>query len=122
MGARIYLLDGDSALVPMEEAPYDSERLLQVLLAKHQDLLVGESRQWVLFSECEKRFDLMTQPSGQMRLQKGIAPPDQLGRAGLVGLRMTGPQRVRPGEASFARRQTSRSHLARPVPACSAQA
>jgi len=49
MGARIYLLDGDSALVPMEEAPYDSEALLQEPLACHQDLLVGEGRQRVVF-------------------------------------------------------------------------
>jgi hypothetical protein len=52
--SRIYLLHDDAALVAMQEQPYDSERLLQELLAKHPDLLAGEQvdahepRRWVL--------------------------------------------------------------------------
>ena len=54
MAGRIYLLKDDSSLLAMEEAPYDSERLLQKLLANHPDLLAGEQidvdepRRWLL--------------------------------------------------------------------------
>jgi hypothetical protein len=51
---KIYLLSDNAALIPMEETPYDSERLLQELLATHPDLLAGEQidndapRRWLL--------------------------------------------------------------------------
>src|SRR4051812_23558565 len=55
MTGRIYRLDDDNSnLLPMDEAPYDSEKLLQELLAKYPDLLAGEQinsdepRRWVL--------------------------------------------------------------------------
>ena len=54
MAGRIYLLNEDSKLLAMEEAPYDSESLLQKLLADHPDLLAGdqidaeEPRRWLL--------------------------------------------------------------------------
>lgn len=54
MAGRIYLLDGESKLIAMEESPYDSETLLQKLLADHPDLLAGdqinveEPRRWLL--------------------------------------------------------------------------
>ena len=54
MAGRIYLLDNSSQLVPMDEAHYDSERLLQESLAKYPDLLAGEQinseqpRRWLL--------------------------------------------------------------------------
>jgi hypothetical protein len=54
VAGRIYLLKEDSKLLAMEEAPYDSERLLQKLLADHPDLLAGdqidaeEPRRWLL--------------------------------------------------------------------------
>jgi hypothetical protein len=50
----IYLLRGDDDLVAMQEQPYDSEALLQSLLAKHPSLLAGdqlpgsEPRRWLL--------------------------------------------------------------------------
>ncbi len=56
MAGRIYLLGGESKLIAMEEAPYDSETLLQKLLADHPDLLAGEQinaeepRRWLLVS------------------------------------------------------------------------
>ena len=56
MAGRIYLLGGESRLIAMEEAPYDSETLLQELLADHPDLLAGdqidaeEPRRWLLVS------------------------------------------------------------------------
>ena len=54
MSGRIYLLNDKSELTPMEEAPYDSELLLQEMLASHPDLLAGEQinsedpRRWLL--------------------------------------------------------------------------
>ena len=54
MAGRIYLLKEDSKLLAMEEAPYDSESLLQKLLSDHPDLLAGdqidaeEPRRWLL--------------------------------------------------------------------------
>jgi hypothetical protein len=54
MSGSIYLLDGDGGLVPMGETEYDSEDLLQGLLAKHADLLAGDQidpdrpRRWLL--------------------------------------------------------------------------
>jgi hypothetical protein len=54
VAGRIYLLKEDSKLLAMEEASYDSERLLQKLLADHPDLLAGdqidaeEPRRWLL--------------------------------------------------------------------------
>lgn len=56
MSGRIYLLGEDEKLVPMDEALYDSERLLQELLANHPDLLSGEQinadepRRWLLIT------------------------------------------------------------------------
>ena len=54
MAGRIYLLNADSHLMAMDETAYDSERLLQELLARHSDLLAGEQinvddpRRWLL--------------------------------------------------------------------------
>jgi len=54
MAGRIYLLGDRSDLVPMDETPYDSEQILQKLLADYPDLLSGdkneghESRRWLL--------------------------------------------------------------------------
>ena len=56
MAGRIYLLNGESKLIAMEESPYDSESLLQKLLADHPDLLAGdqinaeEPRRWLLIT------------------------------------------------------------------------
>ena len=54
MAGRIYLLNGESNLIAMEESAYDFESLLQKLLADHPDLLAGEQinaalpRRWLL--------------------------------------------------------------------------
>jgi len=54
MPGRIYLLNDNSSLIAMEEAAYDSEGLLQGLLAEHPDLLAGDQinaeqpRRWML--------------------------------------------------------------------------
>jgi hypothetical protein len=50
----IFLLRGGDELVPMTEAPYDTEDVLQELLAKFPDLLAGDqfagadARRWIL--------------------------------------------------------------------------
>ena len=54
MTGGMYLLQGDDDLIAMTEAPYDSEDVLQALLAKYPDLLAGdqlpgsEPRRWLL--------------------------------------------------------------------------
>jgi hypothetical protein len=49
MGKKIYLIDDNETLRPLEESPYDSEDLLQKLLASYPDLLGGEGHgQWLL--------------------------------------------------------------------------
>ena len=54
MSGGVFLLRGDDDLVPMAEAPYDSEDVLQGLIAKFPDLLAGdqlaggEARRWIL--------------------------------------------------------------------------
>jgi hypothetical protein len=54
MPGKIYLLTDESQLHAMEEAPYDSEKLLQEMLAKYPDFLAGEQinsenpRRWLL--------------------------------------------------------------------------
>ena len=56
MGGSIFLIQGDGGLVPMSERPYDSEDLLQRLLAEYPDILAGdqmnseEPRRWLLVS------------------------------------------------------------------------
>lgn len=54
MAGGVYLLRGDDDFLPMTEAPYDSEDVLQALIAKFPDLLAGdqlpgaEPRRWLL--------------------------------------------------------------------------
>src|SRR4051794_9080712 len=54
MTGRIYLIKDDQHLTSMDETPYDSENLLQEMLAKYPDLLAGEQinsdvpRRWLL--------------------------------------------------------------------------
>ncbi|MBI4505503.1 MAG: hypothetical protein HY691_08210 [Chloroflexi bacterium] len=56
MGGRIYLIQGESQLVPMVEQEYDAEDRLQELLASYPDLLAGDQmdstapRRWLLVS------------------------------------------------------------------------
>lgn len=56
MAGRIYQIGENSQLIALEETPYDSERILQELLAKHGDLLAGDQidstnpRRWLLIA------------------------------------------------------------------------
>lgn len=53
MAGKIYLLSEDSDLMAMEEAPYDTEKLLQEMLAKHPDLLAGDQINSDDFYRCQ---------------------------------------------------------------------
>src|SRR5437868_13860039 len=54
MSGSIFLLQGDAKLVQMDESPYESEALLQRLLAQYPQLLAGDQidstnpRRWLL--------------------------------------------------------------------------
>jgi hypothetical protein len=56
MGSGMFLIQADGQLVEMSEQPYDSEDLLQELLAKYPNLLAGDQiddtnpRRWLLIS------------------------------------------------------------------------
>lgn len=56
MAGDIFLLQNDDTLVELNEAAYETEALLQILLAKYPDLLAGkqinpaEPRRWLLIS------------------------------------------------------------------------
>src|SRR4051794_21450839 len=56
MGSGIFLIQNDGQLVEMSEQPYDSEDLLQRLLAEYPNLLAGDQidsespRRWLLVS------------------------------------------------------------------------
>lgn len=56
MGQKIYLIQPNQKLAPMEEQPYASEELLQSLLEDYPDLLAGDQmseenpRRWLLIS------------------------------------------------------------------------
>lgn len=56
MSGRIFHLNENGEATPLEETKYDSEKLLQELLARHPDLLAGEQinrqepRRWLLVS------------------------------------------------------------------------
>jgi hypothetical protein len=54
MVGGVFLIQNDDSLLEMEEKPYDSESLLQELLAKYPNLLAGsqidenDPRRWLL--------------------------------------------------------------------------
>ena len=56
MGGGIFLIKDDETLIEMSEKEYDSEELLQELLAKYPNLLAGDQidsenpRRWLLVS------------------------------------------------------------------------
>ncbi|MFC2079515.1 hypothetical protein ACFLSZ_06015 [Candidatus Bipolaricaulota bacterium] len=60
MAGGIYLVSDDDELVEMNEAPYDSEAILQQLLAKYPNLLAGDQ----MDSEKPRRWLLVTREMG----------------------------------------------------------
>ena len=80
MSGRIYLLNEKSDLMAMEEAPYDSEKLLQEMLAKHPDLLAGEQinsdepRRWLLVTrEMAVPFEVLTTDDALEKLKAAVS-------------------------------------------------
>ena len=73
MTGRIYLLQEDGALQPLDERPYANEGLLQGLLADYPDLLAGDQidealpRRWLLVAR-EAGVPLRQEGSDQMSL------------------------------------------------------
>ena len=71
MTGSIFLLAPDQALAEMKEAPYDTEAVLQALLADHPALLAGEQidpespRRWLLVA---REWAVIDPETGEQRL------------------------------------------------------
>lgn len=98
MTAQIYLLGDDAKLLEMREAPYDSESLLQELLAKYPNLLAGEQmdletpRRWVLVS---REFGVPGEDAGSNRWSLDHLFIDQDGVPTLVEVKRSTDTRIR---------------------------
>ena len=98
MTAQIYLLGDDAKLLSMSEAPYDSESLLQELLAKYPNLLAGEQmdlekpRRWVLVS---REFGVPGEEDGANRWSLDHLFIDQDGVPTLVEVKRSTDTRIR---------------------------
>lgn len=97
MNGRIFLLDGDD-LRPMDEQPYDSEDLLQRLLAKHPDLLAGDQiddtdpRRWLLV---EREVGVPDRDGAESRWSVDHLFLDQDGIPTLVEVKRASDTRIR---------------------------
>ena len=96
MAGGIYLVQGDD-LVPMTEQPYESEDLLQQLLARHPQLLAGDQdsaslRRWLLISREMAVPDVQDGP-GRWSLDHLFI--DQDGIPTLVGVKRSTDTRIR---------------------------
>ncbi len=97
MNGRIFLLDGDD-LRPMDEQPYDSEDLLQRLLAKHPDLLAGDQiddtdpRRWLLV---QREAGVPDRDDGDSRWSVDHLFLDQDGIPTLVEVKRSSDTRIR---------------------------
>jgi hypothetical protein len=98
MTGQIYLLGDDAKLLEMREAPYDSESLLQELLAKYPNLLAGEQmdletpRRWVLVS---REFGVPGEEDGANRWSLDHLFIDQDGVPTLVEVKRSTDTRIR---------------------------
>lgn len=98
MTGRIYLLNDNSKLTAMEAAPYDSERLLQELLANHPDLLAGEQinsempRRWLLVT---REMSVPGEENGAGRWSLDHLFLDQEGIPTLVEVKRSSDTRIR---------------------------
>jgi hypothetical protein len=94
----IYLLKADSKLLAMEEAPYESESLLQKLLADHADLLAGdqidaeEPRRWLLVT---REMAVPGEPDGAGRWSLDHLFLDQDAIPTLVEVKRSSDTRIR---------------------------
>lgn len=98
MKGKIYLLDDKDGLRAMNETPYESEKLLQELLAKHPDLLAGdqidrsEPRRWLLVS---REMAVAAEEDGASRWSLDHLFLDQDGVLTLVEVKRSTDTRVR---------------------------
>ena len=98
MSGNIFLLQGGSNLVTMKEAPYDSEALLQQLLAQYPDLLAGdqidstEPRRWLLIC---REMAVPSEEDGGGRWSLDHLFLDQDGIQTLVEVKRSSDSRIR---------------------------
>lgn len=98
MAGQIYLLGDDAKLLEMREVPYDSESLLQDLLAKYPNLLAGEQmdlvepRRWILVS---REFGVPGEEDGANRWSLDHLFIDQDGIPTLVEVKRSSDTRIR---------------------------
>ncbi len=97
MNGRIFLLDGGD-LRPMDEQPYDSEDLLQRLLADHPDFLAGDQiddtdpRRWLLV---QRELGVPDREDGADRWSVDHLFLDQDGVPTLVEVKRSSDTRIR---------------------------
>ncbi|HEY3266032.1 MAG TPA: hypothetical protein VGM37_03840 [Armatimonadota bacterium] len=95
---NIYLIQSDKTLVPMAEQAYDSEALLQSLLAEYPDLLAGEQmnrdapRRWLLIA---REAPLASEPNGAGRWSIDHLFLDQDAVPTIVEVKRSGDTRIR---------------------------
>jgi hypothetical protein len=97
MSASIFLIDGDGKLVAMNEQPYDSEALLQELLAIYPDVLAGDdtattARRWLLIS---REMGVPSEQDGSSRWAVDHLFVDQDGVPTLVEVKRSTDTRIR---------------------------
>jgi len=98
MNAGIYLVKGDDQLVRMDEQPYDSEDLLQELLAKYPNLLAGDQmdsarpRRWLLI---KREAELASEEDGASRWSVDHLFLDQDGIPTIVEVKRSSDTRIR---------------------------
>jgi len=98
MSGSIYLIQGNDELVEMNEEPYDSEDLLQELLAKYPNLLAGDQmddvapRRWLLIS---REASLPSEEDGAGRWSVDHLFLDQDGIPTLVEVKRSSDTRIR---------------------------
>lgn len=98
MNGQIFVLGDDAKLLEMRESPYDSEALLQELLARYPNLLAGEQmdlaepRRWVLIS---REFGVPGEGGGAKRWSLDHLFIDQDGVPTLVEVKRSSDTRIR---------------------------
>jgi hypothetical protein len=98
MPGLIYLIQSDKSLEALQERPYDSEDLLQSLLADYPSLLAGEQmsdeapRRWVLVA---REMGVPTEPGGGSQWSLDHLFLDQDGVPTLVEVKRSKDTRIR---------------------------
>jgi hypothetical protein len=98
MSGGIYLLQSGDSLVRMDEQPYESEALLQELLAKYPNLMAGEQmdsarpRRWLLI---KREAELASEEDGANRWSVDHLFLDQDGIPTIVEVKRSSDTRIR---------------------------